>query len=109
MAASVHPTIPVNPLVRALRATRACYRRQLDYRRDLGIFSAWLVLLGLLGDDLVLWILGLVSAAARTTVAAWGGVATTMVFGIAPALGLTVAIFWRDWCECWREETHHTS
>ena len=109
MVASVHPTIPVNPLVRALRATRACYRRQLDYRRDLAIFSAWLVLLGLLGDDLVLWILGLVSDAARAGVAAWGGVATTVAFGLIPAAGLTVAIFRRDWCECWRGAKDHDS
>ncbi|MEY2881681.1 MAG: hypothetical protein RLZZ15_4061 [Verrucomicrobiota bacterium] len=92
----------MNPLVRALRATRACYRRQIYFRRDLWIFSVWLVLIGILGDDLVLWMIGLFSTAARTAVATWGGGGTTLAFGVVPAVGLTVAMFRRDWCECWR-------
>jgi hypothetical protein len=46
--------------------------------------------------------IGLFSTAARTAVATWGGGGTTLAFGVVPAVGLTVAMFRRDWCECWR-------
>lgn len=99
----------VNPFVRAFRATRACYQRQLACRRDVWIFSVWLGLITLLGDDAVLWVLGTISGELRTTVAGWGGVVTNLVFGFAPAVGLAVAVLYRDWHDCWRQTASRES
>ncbi len=63
----------------------------------------WLGLIMLLGDDIVFWLVGVISTDLHRIVADWGAAARTLLFGVGPAAALAVAILRRDWCECWRQ------
>ncbi len=99
----------MNPIERALLATRACYRRQIEFHRDLLLLFVWLVVLVIVGDDAALGLLGLVSGEARASVVALGSGVTTLIFGGVPAVALVVAVLHRDWLDCWRHITREKS
>ena len=81
---------------------RICVQTWRAERREVMPLAAFCVLIGMLGDDLVLWLAGKCSAPLRATLLAWGGGWTTLAFGIAPAAVLALAVIWPEFRATWK-------